>query len=316
MTSSSAPDVRKIGTMADADDKPEPRRGGDPHDETYRRLVGERLRLTRAGRGMSRKVLAVASGVSERYLAELERGAGNASLLVLRQIAAAMSVRVADLVSEASDRSVDLTLLISQLERMSPSELAETRNLITGRFRKADVTPQRTAGPKRIALTGLRGAGKTTLGQKLAAALGVPFIELDRTIERASGMDLGEVFASEGQAGFRSREFACLAETIAAHEACVIATGGSLVTEPATYDLLLSGCFVIWLSAKPETHMDRVAAQGDWRPMKSSRQAMDDLKAILDARRDLYAKADAQLDTSSTTEVAALEALLKLAGSE
>jgi XRE family transcriptional regulator, aerobic/anaerobic benzoate catabolism transcriptional regulator len=300
--------------MSDLKAAPEPRRGGDPRDETYLNLVGERLRLTRAGRGMSRKVLAQASGVSERYLAELERGAGNASLLVLRQIAAAMSVRVADLVSETHDRSVDLTMAINQLERLTPSELADVRGMIASKFRKPVEAMHQTVGPKRIALIGLRGAGKTTLGLKLAAALGLKFIELDREIERASGMDLAEVFASEGQAGFRAREYACLAQTIAANDACVLATGGSLVTEPNTFDLLLSGCFVIWLSAKPETHMDRVAAQGDLRPMKSSRQAMADLKAILQSRQALYAKADAQLDTSVTTEAEALKALLALTG--
>jgi XRE family transcriptional regulator, aerobic/anaerobic benzoate catabolism transcriptional regulator len=290
------------------------RRGGDPHDEMYLRLVGERLRLTRAGRGMSRKVLSAASGVSERYLAELERGAGNASLLVLRQIAAAMSVRVADLVSESRDRSVDMTLAISQLERLTPEHLGQVRGLIAERFAAAGSRTVPAVGPRRIALTGLRGAGKSTLGLKLANILCVRFIELDREIERASGMDLAEVFAGEGQAGFRAREYACLAQTIAANDACVIATGGSLVTEPTTYDLLLSGCFVVWLSARPETHMDRVAAQGDWRPMKSSRQAMEDLRAMLAAREPLYAKADARLDTSSTTEDAALAALLALAG--
>jgi XRE family transcriptional regulator, aerobic/anaerobic benzoate catabolism transcriptional regulator len=303
-----------VKPMPESKSAVEPRRGGDPREETYLHLVGERLRLTRAGRGMSRKVLAAASGVSERYLAELERGAGNASLLVLRQIAAAMSVRVSDLVSESHDRSVDLTMLINQLERLSPAELAEARALITAKFRKVDAAPRQANGPKRIALIGLRGAGKTTLGLQLATALGLNFIELDREIERASGMDLAEVFASEGQAGFRAREYACLAQTIAANEACVIATGGSLVTEPNTFDLLLSGCFVIWLSAKPETHMDRVAAQGDLRPMKSSRQAMDDLKAILQSRQALYAKADAHLDTSVTTEAEALKALLEMAG--
>jgi XRE family transcriptional regulator, aerobic/anaerobic benzoate catabolism transcriptional regulator len=295
----------------------ESRRGGDPHDETYLRRVGERLRMTRAGRGMSRKVLAVASGVSERYLAELERGAGNASLLVMRQIAAAMSVSVADLVAErsdagAADRAIDLSLVTHQLERLSPAELAEARALLSSRFRPV-LAPRSNLGPRRIALTGLRGAGKTTLGLRLAAALGVAFIELDRAIERSSGMDLSEMFASEGQAGFRRREYACLAQTIASNDACVIATGGSLVTEPATYDLLLSSCYVIWLSAKPETHMDRVAAQGDWRPMKSSRQAMEDLKAILDARQALYTKADARFDTTATTVDDALAALLHLA---
>jgi XRE family transcriptional regulator, aerobic/anaerobic benzoate catabolism transcriptional regulator len=300
------------------DSKPaaEPRRGNAPQDETYLRLVGDRLRLTRAGRGMSRKVLAQASGVSERYLAELERGAGNASLLVLRQISAAMGVRVADLVSETGDRAVDLKLMLNQLEQLSPADLADARTMIANRFGRAGkAQPETLSGaPQRIALTGLRGAGKSTLGRQLADRLGVAFIELDREIERASGMDLAEVFAGEGQSGFRRREYDCLAAAIAGNERCVIATGGSLVTEPGTYDLLLSACFVVWLSAAPETHMARVTAQGDLRPMKASRQAMDDLRTILESRHGLYAKADAQLDTSATTEAEALAALIGLVG--
>jgi XRE family transcriptional regulator, aerobic/anaerobic benzoate catabolism transcriptional regulator len=297
----------------------EPRRGNAPQDESYLRLVGDRLRLTRAGRGMSRKVLAQASGVSERYLAELERGAGNASLLVLRQIAAAMGVRVADLVSETGDRAIDLKLMLNQLEQLSPADLADARSLIASRFGRfnrttAGLASTTTEAPKRVALTGLRGAGKTTLGRQLADRLGATFIELDREIERASGMDLAEVFAVEGQSGFRRREQDCLARIIATNERCVIATGGSLVTEPGTYDLLLSACFVVWLSASPEMHMARVTAQGDLRPMKASRQAMDDLRTILESRHGLYAKANAQLDTSATTETEALAALVALVG--
>src|ERR1700674_398522 len=257
----------------------EPRRGATPGDEAYLKRVGERVRLARARRGMSRKSLSRASGVSERYLAELERGAGNASLLVLRQIAEALSIEASALVSDALERPVDLTLALHQLERLSPTELAEARRLIAQRFGQAGASAQ-----GRIALVGLRGAGKTTLGQLAAQALAVPFVELDREIERASGMELSEIFAVHGQAMFRSLERQCLETIVARFERVVIATGGSLVTEPATYDVLLSSCFVVWLSATPDEHMSRVLAQGDLRPMADGPQAMDDLKAILESR--------------------------------
>jgi XRE family transcriptional regulator, aerobic/anaerobic benzoate catabolism transcriptional regulator len=283
----------------------EPRRGDAPADEAYLKRVGERVRLGRARRGMSRKVLSAASGVSERYLAELERGAGNASLLVLRQIAEALGLEAAELVSDRSERAVDLTLAVHQLERLSPPELAEVRRLLAQRFGRTDASAK-----GRVALIGLRGAGKTTLGERAAQALSVPFVELDREVERASGMELSEIFATHGQAMYRRLERQCLEAVIERFERAVIATGGSLVTEPATYDLLLSSCFVVWLSAKPDEHMGRVLAQGDLRPMAEGPQAMDDLKAILESRTALYAKADVEVSTSDRSEGESLAALL------
>ena len=283
----------------------EARRGTTPADQAYLERVGERVRLARARRGMSRKSLSRASGVSERYLAELERGAGNASLLVLRQIADALSIEAAALVSDALERPVDLTLALHQLERLAPTDLAEARSLIAQRFGQAGRSAQ-----GRIALVGLRGAGKTTLGQLAAQALAVPFVELDREIERASGMELSEIFAVHGQAMFRSLERQCLETIVARFERVVIATGGSLVTEPATYHLLLSTCFVVWLSAAPDEHMSRVLAQGDLRPMADGPQAMDDLKAILESRTPLYAKANAVVNTGGKSEAQAFAALL------
>ncbi len=294
-----------INPDAGPDAVAETRRGAAPADEAYLKRVGERVRLARARRGMSRKSLAKASGVSERYLAELERGAGNASLLVLRQLAEALSIEAAALVGDAPERPIDLTLAIHQLERLSPADLAEARRLLAQRF-----GPAGAAAQGRIALVGLRGAGKTTLGQLAAQALGVPFVELDREIERASGMELSEIFAMHGQPMFRRLERQCLETTIERFDKAVIATGGSLVTEPATYDLLLSACFVVWLSAKPDEHMGRVLAQGDLRPMADGPQAMDDLKAILESRTALYAKADAQVSTTGKTEAQAFAALL------
>jgi XRE family transcriptional regulator, aerobic/anaerobic benzoate catabolism transcriptional regulator len=281
---------------------PEARRGDAP--TAYLKRVGERVRLGRARRGMSRKVLSQASGVSERYLADLERGSGNPSLLVLRQIADALGSEVAQLVTDQPERPIDLALTIHQLERLSPPDLAEARRLLSQRFGSA------RAAHGRIALIGLRGAGKTTLGQRAAAALAVPFVELDREVERASGMELSEIFALHGQAMYRRLERQCLEATIQRFDRVVIAAGGSLVTEPGTYDLLLSSCFVVWLSARPHEHMSRVLAQGDLRPMAEGPQAMDDLKAILESRVALYAKADAEVDTSGRSEADALAALL------
>jgi XRE family aerobic/anaerobic benzoate catabolism transcriptional regulator len=278
------------------------RRGEAP--AAYLKRVGERVRLGRARRGMSRRVLSRASGVSERYLADLERGAGNPSLLVLRQIADALGLEVAQLVSDQPDRPIDLALTIHQLERLSPAEMAEARRLLAQRFGSA------RAAHGRIALVGLRGAGKTTLGQRAAATLGVPFVELDREVERASGMELSEIFATHGQAMYRRLERQCLETVIHRFDRVVIATGGSLVTEPATYDLLLSSCFVVWLSARPHEHMGRVLEQGDLRPMSEGPQAMEDLKAILESRTPLYAKADATVDTSGRTEGEAVADLL------
>lgn len=255
---------------------------------------------------MSRRVLAQSSGVSERYLAELERGSGNASLLVLRQIAHALSIRISDLVSSDVDPPLDLTLALHQLERLSPDELQEARSWITGRFGRT------TDQESRVALIGLRGAGKTTLGRKAADTLDVPFIELDREIERSSGSDLAEIFARYGQAGFRRLEHERLETAVRSTDRAVIATGGSLVTEPATFELLRSTCFVVWLKADPKDHMERVVAQGDWRPMESSKQAMADLRAILSSRSSLYAQADAVIDTSAVDEATAVARLVEI----
>jgi XRE family aerobic/anaerobic benzoate catabolism transcriptional regulator len=284
----------------------EPRRGHTPDAEDYLHRIGERVRLQRARRGMSRRVLAQSSGVSERYLAELERGSGNASLLVLRQIAHALSIRISDLVSSDVDPPLDLTLALHQLERLSPDELQEARSWITGRFGRT------TDQESRVALIGLRGAGKTTLGRKAADTLDVPFIELDREIERSSGSDLAEIFARYGQAGFRRLEHERLETAVRSTDRAVIATGGSLVTEPATFELLRSTCFVVWLKADPKDHMERVVAQGDWRPMESSKQAMADLRAILSSRSSLYAQADAVIDTSAVDEATAVARLVEI----
>jgi XRE family aerobic/anaerobic benzoate catabolism transcriptional regulator len=277
---------------------------------SYLRLLGDRIRDARARRGMTRKILARDSGVSERYLAQLETGQGNISIVLLRQIAYAMGLPLADLVREEPDRPVELALLIQTLSRLQPKELSQARKLLTDTFGTVVESERR----QRVALIGLRGAGKSTLGARLARVKGVPFIELDHEVERESGTTLAEVFDLYGQSAYRRYERRALESMIEGHHRVVIATGGSIVTEPATFDLLLAACFTVWLTAAPEEHMSRVVAQGDYRPMAENEEAMDDLRRILASRSALYAKADATVDTAGKTVDECLRALLVALG--
>jgi XRE family transcriptional regulator, aerobic/anaerobic benzoate catabolism transcriptional regulator len=263
----------------------------------YLGMLGERIREARARRGMTRKILARDSRVSERYLAQLEAGQGNISIALLRQIAHAMGLPLGDLVREEPERPVELTLLIQTLARLAPKELAQARQLLSGAFGAAVDSERR----HRVALIGLRGAGKSTLGALLARDLTVPFVELDREIERESGMRLAEVFDLYGQAAFRRYERRALEAAIERFDSVVIATGGSIVSEPATFDLLLTACYTVWLTAAPEDHMSRVMAQGDYRPMAGNEEAMEDLRRILRGRQMLYSKADATVATEGKT---------------
>jgi XRE family aerobic/anaerobic benzoate catabolism transcriptional regulator len=270
---------------------------GDSGEAVYLHLLGDRIREARARRGMTRKILARDSKVSERYLAQLEAGQGNISIALLRQIAHAMGLPLGDLVREEPDRPVELTLLIQTLSRLQAKDLAEARKLLSETFGAAVESERR----HRIALIGLRGAGKSTLGARLAKELSVPFIELDREIERDSGTSLSEVFDLYGQAAYRRYERRALESVIERHDRAIIATGGSIVSEAGTFDLLLAACYTVWLTAAPEEHMGRVVAQGDYRPMAENDEAMEDLRRILAGRTALYSKADATVDTAGKT---------------
>jgi XRE family transcriptional regulator, aerobic/anaerobic benzoate catabolism transcriptional regulator len=287
--------------------KGEPAAGGASGEAEYLRLLGERIREARARRGMTRKILARDSAVSERYLAQLEAGQGNISIALLRQIAHAMGLPLADLVREEPDRPVELTLLIQTLGRLPAKDLAQARKILAETFGAAVESERR----HRIALIGLRGAGKSTLGAMLAKELGVSFIELDREIERESGTSLSEIFDLYGQAAFRRYERRALESVIERHDRAVIATGGSIVSEASTFDLLLSACFTVWLTAAPEEHMGRVVAQGDYRPMADNEAAMEDLRRILAGRHALYSKADVTIDTAGKTAAQSVRELKK-----
>ncbi len=265
-----------------------------PADETaFLRALGQRVREVRAQRGMSRKILARDSRVSERYLAQLESGEGNVSVLLLRQIAQALGLPVTDLLREENGQPVELSLILQFLQRLPPARLGAVREQLLQQF--GEPAAQRH---QRIALIGLRGAGKSTLGARLAKELGVAFIELDHEIEREAGTSLSEIFLLYGQAGYRRYERRALEKVLERNQRCVIATGGSIVSEPGTYDLLLSTCYTAWLRAEPEEHMARVVAQGDTRPMAGNAEAMDDLRRILAGRGALYRQADTVVDTA------------------
>jgi XRE family aerobic/anaerobic benzoate catabolism transcriptional regulator len=270
---------------------------GDLSSASYLKLLGDRVRTMRSRRAMSRKALAKHSVVSERYLAELEAGKGNCSIVLLRRIAKAMGIPVAELIDERPERDVEHLLFHQLLERLSPAELKGARELLLSRHGG----PSSEARHARIALIGLRGSGKSTLGKLLGVKLGISFIELDREIEKASGMALGEIFEMFGQPTYRRFERAALDAVIDKHPRFVLATGGSLVTEPGTFERLLTSCVTIWVRAKPDEHMSRVIEQGDLRPMADNKRAMEDLVSILKSRESLYAKADYVLETAGKT---------------
>ncbi len=276
--------------------------------DSYLRRLGERVRMLRNQRGMSRKVLAQHARVSERYLAQMEAGLGNCSIVLLRRIARAIGLPVTQLVHDGAEPALDLVLLTQFLERLPAPALSQARDLLVRTFSE----PSKDARRKRIALIGLRGGGKSTLGAMLAERLGVPFIELDREIERRSGASLSEIFEMFGQETFRRAEREALDEVLRAHKKFVIATSGSIVTEPGTLERLLSSCFTVWLRAEPQDHMKRVMAQGDMRPMAHSARAMEDLISILRSREPLYAKAEAALTTTGKTPAQNLDELLRV----
>ncbi|HEX4985526.1 MAG TPA: helix-turn-helix transcriptional regulator [Burkholderiales bacterium] len=268
--------------------------GGALADGDFLARLGEKVRDARTRRGLTRRALARESAVSERYLAELEAGRGNMSVLRLRQVARTLGMTLAELLQENGRQDPELALIQEFLQRLPKQRLARVRARLQRDF---GANPAARSG--RIALVGLRGAGKSTLGAALAAELKVPFIELDREIEREAGTGLPEIFLLYGQQGYRRYELLCLQKILETQARCVIATGGSIVSDPATYDLLRASCFTVWLKAKPEEHMSRVVAQGDTRPMAGNAQAMADLKRILHSRAALYGQADATVDTAS-----------------
>lgn len=265
--------------------------------EEFLQRLGSRVRDLRNRRGMTRKILAQESEVSERHLAQLETGEGNISILLLRRIVSVLGVSLEELFAPANQSSQPTSsqkqTLLRFIDRLPRHCLEEAAARLM-----RDFGPEQNLRLARVALIGLRGAGKSALGSKLAAERGVPFIELDHEIEKDTGMPLAEIFSLYGQSGYRAIEKRTLERVLRASESAVISVGGGIVSEKETYDYLLAHCYTVWLKAQPEEHMSRVIAQGDFRAMAGSDRAMEDLRRILGSREPLYRKADATVDTS------------------
>lgn len=268
--------------------------------------LARQVRTLRAQRGMTRKQLAAQSGVSLPYLARVEAGTGNVSLAVMHKLAQALNVGVEALLAERTVYDGDLLILVEFLRQQSPEVLSRLRRQIVVPS-AADI---RHTG-QRIALIGLRGAGKSTLGPELARAIGAPFIELDKEVEREAGIAIGEVITLYGQAAMRRIERQCIERIIAEHDHVVLATGGGIVSEAPTYERVLRAFRTVWLRARPEVHFQRVMQQNDARIATEAlrNEALDHIHRMLDARESLYRLADITLDTSDITPDAALTSL-------
>jgi len=269
-------------------------------DSEQRFLVelGQRVRTMRGLRGMSRKVLAKVSGISERYIAQLESGKGNVSIVLLRRVAGAMGAPVEDLIP-SSEPTPDWPVIRDLARRATPTQIAQAKAILAGKAVGGSL--QRQMPFAGIALIGLRGAGKSTLGRMLAKQIGWNFVELNKEIEQHNGLSVAEIIALYGQEGFRRMEQAAISKLLARKELMVLATNGGVVSEPLTFDLILSSFHTIWLKAEPEEHMARVRRQGDLRPMADDRSAMAELRTILLSREPLYARAAAVVDTAGQT---------------
>lgn len=249
---------------------------------------------------MTRKQMSQEADVSERHLAQLESGEGNISVVLLQRIAAALHAPIVELFApqaeEPTEKSPEKRMIQRFLERLPENRLEDVVSRLTRDFGEEEKMRKR-----RVALIGMRGAGKSTLGSMLAKGMGKRFVELDNEIEKDTGMPLAEIFSLYGQSGFRAIEKRTLERVLKENEGAVISIGGGVVSEKETFDLLLSQCYTVWIKAQPEEHMSRVMAQGDLRPMAANSQAMEDLRRILEAREPLYRKADLLLDTSGTS---------------
>jgi len=284
-------------------------RRADAQDIAYLHTLADKIRDARAQRGMTRNALAADSGVSLRFLAQLEGGQGNPSILVLRRIASAMGFPPDDLLSNDPAPAIDRILLTQLLKRLSDDEIAKSRRLLTQHLGLDALSEVKKPY---VTLIGLRGAGKTTLGRRLAEQRGVPFFELDREVEREYGATIGEILQLHGQPGYRRFERESLQTVLSTNPAAIIETGGGLAADPETLPLLLEHTLAVWIRASPEEHMQRVIDQGDLRPMARSREAMRELKDILKAREPFYRQAHLHLMTSGRTAERSFQELLGL----
>ena len=273
--------------------------------EAFLRRVGVRVRDARGRKSLSRRVVSERSGVSQRYLAQLEGGEGNISIVLLRRVAQALDVPIEWLVCEEDPWSSETLPMVNLYRRASAEQRARVLQIL-------DQEPPNLRRASRVTLIGLRGAGKSTLGRLAADALSIPFLELNEEIEQASGMPIGEVMALYGTEGYRRLEQQAVERVAATHDQVILAVAGGIVSEPTTFDFLLRHFHAVWLRAQPEEHMARVRGQGDERPMAGNPSAMEELKGRLTSREALYARAEAQVNTSGRTLEESLQEVVQI----
>jgi XRE family aerobic/anaerobic benzoate catabolism transcriptional regulator len=256
--------------------------------------LGKRVRQLRTSKRLSRKALSHIAEVSERHLAQLETGKGNISVLLLSRIAMALQSNLGEIFrSEYSEGSMDAVMINDLIQQINPEDRQKALQILIDQFVNKDNRK------RRLALIGLRGAGKSTLGKEIANHYDLPFIQLVSEIERLAGMNISEIFSLSGQEYYRRLEEKALMETLEQYNNCIIETGGSIVTDLNLFNLLLKSCYVVWVSAKPEEHMQRVIDQGDLRPIRNNDDAMSDMRQIIQQRETLYKQAHAHLNTSN-----------------
>jgi XRE family aerobic/anaerobic benzoate catabolism transcriptional regulator len=297
------------GKKSDPASQIDRRQNDDAADTRYLVELGQRVRNLRAVRGMSRKTLAALSGLSERYIAQIETGGGNASIMLLRRIAAAAGVPLEALVHEGQ-RDPLHELVRDLLRTASRAQLEQVRTLLSGAPAKMDGDAQSAMRDRRVALIGLRGAGKSTVGRLAAERLGWSFVELNQEIESERGFSMTDIFTLYGQDGYRRFEQETLRQIAERQGPMILATGGGIVAEPATLEFLLTRFFTVWMKAAPAEHMSRVRKQGDLRPMANDRSAMTELVTILSSREPLYRRAEAVVDTTGASVEQSFDALV------
>lgn len=274
----------------------------EQHKDPFLIALGERVTALRSRHGLSRKALARRADVSERHLQNIELGSGNASIQFLRQLSQVLNCRLVEMIGDESISSIEWLKIREILRGRTEAELAQASAALIDTFEKPS---SESARRQRVAFIGLRGAGKSTLGQMLADNWMVPFIELERQIEKVAGCSIPEIHALYGAAAYRRYECRALEETVRRFPRAVIATPGAIVSDPGTFDSLLSHCYTVWLKAAPEEYMERGLSQCNSRLRTDNHEAMADLKNLMDSRAPFYSQADEIFDTSDITQEAA-----------
>lgn len=269
------------------------KRGQEGFDRLLK-VVGERVKAARARKKISRRILSEKSHVSQRYLAQLESGAGNISIGLLLRVASALDTKIELLVSEQDPWNTELAKARYLLNNATAAQREQVIAML-------EPVVESASKSNRIALIGLRGAGKTTLGGLASDALSIPFVELNDEIEKTGGIPVREVFALYGNEGYRQLERQALEHTVSTNEKMVLAVAGGIVSNLDTFDYLLRHFHTIWIKADPQDHMSRVISQGDERPMAGNPDAMAELQEILHNREQLYERADISIDTANSS---------------